>query len=107
MKDIVQKIKSLSNNPIKSDIENSDLMEILDFLMDININKHFYIYEDLFDSIDLSLTPSIIILSLLRSPFVYRKKIKNYFNFLERAKLEMKKRNLLNTLHGLDSDLYL
>lgn len=108
MGNLKNKIQSLYGNfPESENFSDLELRYILDALIDINFNKQFQIYEDLYNWIDLSLTPSVIIISLLRTPFVYRKNINNYFEFLDKAKIEMKNRNLLKTLHGLDSNLFL
>ncbi len=85
---------NFKKNLEKLSLTRSELFQQLDILHNLIIEKKLSKYDEILGEINISLVNTTMIIGLLRTSFLYKNILSNWKLFLEKAKTELKYRNL-------------
>mgnify|MGYP000611958045 FL=1 len=85
---------NFKKNLEKLSLTRSELFQQLDILHNLIIEKNLSKYDEILGEINISSVNTTMIIGLLRTSFLYKNILFNWKLFLEKAKTELKYRNL-------------
>lgn len=85
---------NFKKNLEKLSLTRSELFQQIDILHNLIIEKKLSKYDEILGEVNISSVNTIMIIGLLRTSFLYKNILSNWKLFLEKAKTELKYRNL-------------